>query len=337
MIRQIVARLAVAVVVLLVAVTVTFLAVYASPGSTVDLLLGENQDDPQLRAELVALLGLDRPVLVQYASYVAGLAQGDLGTSYALRRPVADVLGEQVGSTVALTAAAVGVAVVLSVSVALLTSGRGSRARHLASGVELVLLSVPSFWLGILALAVFSFQLRWFPVAGDDGWRSLVLPAVSLGLPIAGLLTQVLRQGLDRALEEPFAVTARARGLTAGAVRRRHALRHAALPGMTLAGVVVGSLLGGTVIVEQVFGRPGLGRITVDAVYAKDLPVVLGVALFAAAVFVAVSTVVDLLALLVDPRLRREPAHRRGRARSTSDTAPLSSPQHSNELLEGRA
>lgn len=333
MIRQITARLGAAVLVLLAAVTVTFVAMYAAPGSTIDLLLGENQDDPQLRAEVTTLWGLDRPLLVQYVAYVSGLFRGDLGTSYALRRPVTQVLGDQLGSTVALTAVAMVAAIALAVAVALATSGRGTAVRRIASGTELVLLSVPSFWIGILSLAVFSFQLRWFPVAGDEGWRSLVLPAASLALPIAGLLTQVLRQGLDRALEEPFAITARARGVSAGAVRRRHGLRHAALPGMTLAGVIVGSLLGGTVIVEQVFGRPGLGRITVDAVYAKDLPVVLGVGLFAAAVFVLVSTVVDLLALAVDPRLRRPRAVRGSRSTGPAKVGPTSAV----DLLEGPA
>ena len=304
MARLIAARLGTAALVLLAAVTVTFLAVYAAPGNTVDLILGEDQDNQQLRNEIIALWGLDRPILVQYVTYITGLFQGDLGISYILRKPVTDILGEQILSTVQLTAAAVALAAVLSVTISLLTSGRRGFARRIASGIELVLLSIPSFWLGIVALAIFSFQLGWFSVAGSSGLKSLVLPAAALALPIAGLLTQVLREGLDRALREPFTITARSRGISPLAVRTRHGLRHASLPGLQLAGIIVGSLLGGTVIVEQVFGRPGLGRITVDAVYGKDLPVVLGVALVAAATFVLVSTVVDVLSLLIDPRLR---------------------------------
>lgn len=310
MLRLVLARLGTAAVVLLAAVTVTFLAVYAAPGQTVDLILGEDRENAQLRAEIVALWGLDRPLLAQYALYLGGLLRGDLGTSYLLRLPVSDVIGEQLGATVALTFTAFAIAVVLAVTLALLTSGRAGVVRRLASGLELVLLSIPAFWIGIVLLAVLSFQLGWFPVSGGSGWRSSALPALALALPITGLLSQVLREGLDRAGAEPFALTARSRGVSPIAVRTRHGLRHASLPGLQIAGIVVGSLLGGTVIVEQVFGRPGLGGITVDAVYGKDLPVVLGVALVAAATFVAVSTIVDLLALLIDPRLRSGAARR---------------------------
>lgn len=304
MAKAVASRVLIGLGVLWAAITVTFLAVHAAPGNTIDVLLGENADDPQLRAEIIALFGLDRPIVIQYVDYLAGVLRGDLGISYTLRRPVADIIGEQVGATFRLTLTAFVAAAVIAVVVAVATSGRSKLPRRISSGLELVLLSVPPFWLGILGLALFSFQLRWFPVAGDDGWRSLVLPAASLALPIAAILAQVLREGLDRALEQPFALTARARGLTDGAVRARHGLRHAALPGLALAGVIVGSLLGGAVIIEEVFGRPGVGRVTVEAVFTKDLPVVLGVGLFAAAVFVLVSTLVDLLALAVDPRLR---------------------------------
>jgi len=297
-------RLATALLVLWAAVTVTFLAVHASPGNTLDIILGDLREDPQLRAETAAQWGLDRPVVVQYLDYVGGVLRGDLGTSYQLHAPVTDLIAAQAGPTVALTATAATAAVLLAGIVGTLTAGRGRIVGRAAGVVELVLVSVPPFWLGIVALAVFSFQLRLFPVAGDDGWRSLVLPALALALPIAAILTQVLREGIDRALEEPFAVTARARGLSPAAVRSRHALRHGLLPSMTLAGTVVGGLLGGTVIIEQVFGRPGLGDLTVDAVYGKDLPVVLGVGLLSALVYVVVSTIVDLLYLVVDPRLR---------------------------------
>lgn len=318
MLRLVLTRLSTSAIVLLAAVTATFLAVYASPGHTVDLLLGEDRGNERLRAEVTALWGLDRPLLVQYAAYVLGLLRGDLGTSYQLRRPVVDVLGEQLGSTVLLTFTAFGLAVAIALTVAVLTSGRGGIVRRIASGAELVLLSIPSFWIGIVLLAVFAFQLGWFSVSGGNGWRSLALPALALAIPIAGLLSQVLREGLDRALHEPFALTARSRGLSQLQVRSRHALRHASLPGLQIAGIVVGSLLGGAVIVEQVFGRPGLGGITVEAVYAKDLPVVLGVGLVAAATFVIVSTAVDLLSLVLDPRLRVAS----GRSRRAARPAP---------------
>jgi len=163
---------------------------------------------------------------------------------------------------------------------------------------------VPVFWLGILLLMAFSFRLPWFPVSGDEGWRALVLPTLTLALPTAGILAQVLREAMEKALEQPFVTTVRARGLGELALRLRHVLRHALLPAVTLGGWLVGSLLGGAVITEKVFGRPGLGTVTLNAVLSQDVPVVLAVVLLAAFVYVLVSTALDLLYLAIDPRLQ---------------------------------
>jgi peptide/nickel transport system permease protein len=168
-----------------------------------------------------------------------------------------------------------------------------------------VLVSTPPFLIGLVLLSVFSFRLGLFPVSGNRGAAALVLPAVTLALPIAGVLTQVLRDGIDRALDEPFAVTARARGLSERAVLVRHALRHALLPAVTLLGWLFGTLLGGAVIVEAVFGRSGLGQVTLQAVTSADLPVVLAVVVFSAFVYVLLNTAADLAYLIIDPRLRR--------------------------------
>lgn len=300
-------RVLTALVVLWAAVTVTFFALHAAPGTALDVILGDLRDDPQLRVETAARWGFDRPLLAQYLDYLGGVVRGDLGVSYQTHVPVTDLIGGQLGPTVALTGTAATAALLLAGVIGVLTAGHGRITGRVASAVELVLVSVPPFWLGIVGLAVFSFHLRLLPVAGAEGWRSLVLPALTLALPIAAILAQVLREGINRALEEPFAVTARARGLSPSAVRVHHALRHGVLPSMTLAGTIVGGLLGGTVIIEQVFGRPGLGDLTVQAVYAQDLPVVLGVGLLSALVYVVVSTVVDLLYLVIDPRLRAAP------------------------------
>jgi len=178
--------------------------------------------------------------------------------------------------------------------------------RRLASGLELVLASTPSFWLGIVLLFVFSFTLRWFPVAGDRNFSALVLPALSLGLAQGAVVSQVLRRGLEDALDQPFSLTLRAWGIGNLQIRLRHALRHAALPAVTLTGWLVGGLLSGAVITEQVFSRPGLGKVTVDAVLGKDLPVVLAVAILSALIYVVMSTLVDILYLLLDPRLRHQ-------------------------------
>jgi peptide/nickel transport system permease protein len=170
--------------------------------------------------------------------------------------------------------------------------------------VELVFASTPVFWLGILLLMAFSFTLPWFPVSGDAGPAALVLPAVTLALPTAGLLAQVLREAMEKTLEQPFVVTVRARGLGEWRVRTRHVLRHAALPVMTLGGWIIGGLLGGAVITEKVFGRPGLGTVTLNAVLSHDVPIVLAVVLLAAFVHVAASTLLDLLHVWIDPRMK---------------------------------
>jgi peptide/nickel transport system permease protein len=197
------------------------------------------------------------------------------------------------------------VAIVFAVGSAVLTAGK-KLPRSIAAGTELVLISTPSFWLGIVLLFVFSFTLKLFPVSGDRNFAALVLPALSLGLSLGAVIGQVLREGLERALEEPFALTVRSWGTSNLVLRLRHGLRHASLPAVTLTGWLIGGLLSGAVITEAVFGRPGLGRITVDAVLYHDLPVVLAVAIFSAFIYVVMSTIVDVLYLLIDPRLRTE-------------------------------
>ncbi|GGN30638.1 peptide/nickel transport system permease protein [Actinoplanes campanulatus] len=303
MIRAIARRAGSGLVVLWAAATAAYLALLAAPGDTVDSIIGDGADRPQIRAQIIAEWNLDRPAVVQYLDYLWRAAQGDLGRSYLLQRPVRDVIGDQLAPTLKLAVAAAVFGVVLALILAVVTRGRW--ARRASSTAELVLVSTPPFLIGIVLLSVFSFRFGMFPVSGDRGWAALVLPAVTLGLPIAGVLAQVLRDGLDRALDEPFAVTARARGLTERSVLLRHGLRHSLLPAVTLLGWLSGVLIGGSVIIEQVFGRPGLGQVTLQAVSSSDMPVVLAVVVLAAAFFVVINTAADLAYLLIDPRLRR--------------------------------
>ncbi|MGC4990054.1 ABC transporter permease [Nocardia salmonicida] len=303
--KRIVLRLITGLGVLWGATTLSFLGVRLAPGDTVDVLLGEQQRTPEVEAAIRAEWGLDSPAVVQYARYLWNVAHGDFGRSYVLQRPVSEIISSQAGPTVALTGAALLVALVFAVVVATSTAQR-RRSRAIANAVELALVSTPSFWLGIVLLSVFSFQLKIFPVAANKGLSALVLPALALGLSLGAVISQVLRDGLERALDEPFAVTVRSWSVSESALRLRHGLRHASLPAVTLTGWLVGGLLGGAVIIEEVFGRPGLGRVTVEAVLAQDLPVVLAVAILSAFVYVVISTLVDLLYLWLDPRLRRD-------------------------------
>jgi peptide/nickel transport system permease protein len=300
---RIASRLLTSLIVAWASVTSAFLALHALPGRIEDIIAGD-VDYPGLREAIAAEWGLDRSLFEQYAAFVSRIASGDLGTSYVLRQPVTEIVGSQLWPTVQLALSAGVLAVVLAVSVALLTAGRGRRSRKLASLLELVLASTPVFWIGILLLMLFSFTLRWFPVSGASGWTSLVLPAVALALPTAGLLAQVLREAIEKTLDQPFVTTIRARGVGEFAIRARHVLRHALLPAVTLGGWLIGGLLGGAVITEKVFGRPGLGSVTLGAVLTHDVPVVLAVVLLAAFIHVAASTLLDILYLLIDPRLR---------------------------------
>lgn len=300
---QILLRIGSGLLVLWAAVTLSFVSVHLAPGDIVSLLIGEQLRTPEIEAAIRAEWGLDEPLLSQYFSYLYKILHGDFGRSYILQTDVSQLVLSQILPTLKLTAAALAVAIVFAIGSAVLTAGK-RLPRAVAAGLELVLISTPSFWLGILLLFVFSFTLKLFPVSGDRNLSALVLPALSLGLSLGAVVGQVLREGLERALEEPFALTVRSWGVGNFVLKLRHGLRHAALPAVTLAGWLVGSLLSGAVITESVFGRPGLGRITVDAVLSHDLPVVLAVAILSAFIYVVLSTLVDVLYLLLDPRLR---------------------------------
>jgi peptide/nickel transport system permease protein len=187
--------------------------------------------------------------------------------------------------------------------VAILSAQRAAWIRSIVSGIEVVFAATPTFIIGFALLIVFSFTLRWFPIGGNQGPAALVLPALTLALAVFGTLSQVLRNELEDVLEQPFILTARSRGMRDLAVRIRHALRHAAIPVMTMSGFVVAALLGGSVVVETLFSRQGIGSLTLASVYNKDLPVILGIVLLSAAVYVVVNLVIDLLYTLIDPKV----------------------------------
>lgn len=300
---RILRRLLSGALVLWAAVTLSFISVHLAPGDIVSLLMGEQVQTPAIEAAIRAEWGLDQPLYRQYLHYLWRVLHGDFGRSYMLNTDVSSLVLSQLWPTLKLTGLALVFSLIFAVLMAVTTAHR-RLGQRIAGSVELVLASTPSFWLGIVLLFIFSFTLRWFPVAGDRSFSSLVLPALSLGLSLGAVVSQVLRRGLEDALDQPFMLTLRAWGLPDTTLRLRHALRHAALPAVTLTGWLIGGLLSGAVITEQVFGRPGLGKITVDAVLGKDLPVVLAVAIFSALVYVVLSTLVDILYLFIDPRLR---------------------------------
>ena len=298
-------RLLAGVLVLWGAATLTFLALHLIPGDEVDAILGPSLTvTPQLRAQVAAEYGLDHPLIVQYLDYVGRLLRGDLGRSYQRDMPVSRLLAEQVGPTVQLALAAAVTGFLVAILAVLITAGSGRFGRWLASVLELLAVSVPSFWLGLVLLTFFSFKFAIFPSVGASGPVGLVLPTLTLALPLGGILAQVIRQELELAGGRPFALSVRARGISEFRLVLRHTLRHAITPVVTLSAWVIGSLIGGTVLVENIFARPGIGRVLVSAVASRDTPVVTAIVLLSAVAFVVVNTVVDLLYPVIDPRLR---------------------------------
>ncbi|BBG03219.1 MULTISPECIES: ABC transporter permease [Pseudonocardia] len=301
-------RLGLAAVVAWAAWTVSFVVLYLLPGDPVATMAAGAGDGEQLGPaeldELRARYGLDQPLIVQYVTKLLAAVQGDLGTSFATGQPVRSAIAEALPPTLQMAGAALLVAIVGGTAVAVAaTWTRRPWLRQVLAGLPSLAVSLPVFWIGLMLVQLFSFRLGWLPSVGDRGVAALVLPAITLGLPTGALIAQVLAKSLGQTLEAPFVTTARAKGVGPAAVHLRHALGNAVIPALTVLGYVVGNVLAGAVVVETVFTRPGLGRLTVASVGVQDIPVVQGVVLFAALTFVVVNLLVDLAYPLLDPRV----------------------------------
>ena len=284
------------------------------PGDAVTSLVGpDSSASPERLAELRRLLGLDQPLTVQLGRYFVGLLHGELGTSLRTGRPVAADLVLRGPVTLELALLSITVAVALAIPLAVAAAGQpGSRLDQLLGGLSTVLMSLPHFWLALLLVLLLSLRLGFLPPAG---WvpagesllqhlRHLALPVTTLGLLLAAPLWRVGRATVATVLGRDYIRTARAKGLTERAVLYRHALRNAALPIITTIGLQLGNLLGGAVIVEQVFGLPGVGRLAVEGINLRDYPVVQGATLAIGTAVILVNLLVDALYALLDPRLR---------------------------------
>jgi peptide/nickel transport system permease protein len=285
--------------------TAIFFGIRMIPGDPAEAIMGGpgSQASAEALAQARADYGLDQPLYVQYFGQLWRLATGDLGTSYSLKIPVAEVLGELVPPTLVLAVLALLVAWALALVVAVLSTRSGALGSALASGLEIVSAAVPHFWLASVLIMLFATALGWLPPVSTTAPAGLVLPVATLALPLAGFLGQVMRDTLNAAHRSPFALSARARGESETGVLLRHSLRHAALPGIALSGWAFGSLLSGAVVVESIFARPGLGRSLLSAVTARDIPMVTGVALLSAAAYVVIMALSDLAERLADPRM----------------------------------
>ncbi|HWP77959.1 MAG TPA: nickel ABC transporter permease [Methylomirabilota bacterium] len=301
-----VGRRILAVVPVLFGVTLAvFSMLFLVPGDPVKIMLAEFVTTPDQIAQMRAQLHLDEPVLKQYGRFVTNALRGDLGVSIRSRRPVAAEITENIGSTGQLALASMLVAIGLGVPLGLLAAlGRNSWLDVVAMVVALLGVAMPSFWLGFLLIFVFSLHLGWLPATGGGDLPHLVMPAVALGMIAAAIIARLTRSSMLEVLGQDYVRTARAKGLGRASVIVRHALRNALIPVVTVFGLQFGNLLAGAVIVETVFSRPGLGRLIVGGILAKDFPLVQGTVLFVAAAYVLINVVVDVAYAYVDPRIR---------------------------------
>ena len=301
-------RLAGAVFVLWAVATLTFFAVRLIPGDPAQAILGGpgSQTSPEALAAVRAEYGLDQPIWVQYLQQLGRLATGDLGRSYGLNQDVGPLVLAQLGGTLVLAVTSLAVAWVLALALATWSTGRGRLARRIGSGLEIVAAALPHFWLATVLIVLFSVWLGVLPPISTSDARGLVLPVLTLAVPLAGFLGQVMRESLLTALESPFVLSARARGESERGVFWRHALRHAALPAISLSGWAFGSLISGAVVVETIFARPGLGRTLLTAVTVRDVPVVVGVVMVVAVAYILMTIATDVASRIADPRPRTE-------------------------------
>lgn len=301
--RYILQRILLVIPVLIGVSIAAFAMSHLVPGDPVSVMLGDRataEDSARLRAEL----GLDDPLIVQYGRYLRDAVSGDLGTSIRSGQPVLTEIWARFPSTLELTVAACITSAVLGITlgVTAAVSKRGS----VDAGImlfALVGISMPTFWSGILLILFFGLKLGWLPIAGT-GPIALILPTIALAAPAAAVLARVTRSSVLEVVNQDFVRTARAKGLTDRIVVLRHVLRNALVPVITIVGLQFGGLLGGAVIVESVFSRPGLGRYTITAIESRDFPQIQGIVLFTAAIYVFINLIIDLLYAGIDPRIR---------------------------------
>ncbi|MGJ8569197.1 MAG: ABC transporter permease [Hoeflea sp.] len=298
---------------LVAASLVIFLVMEVVPGDPASFMMGLNAD-PQAVAALRSQLGLDEPLPLRYIGWVTGLLQGDFGISYTYRVPVSELIAERVMISLPLTLYALALSTLIAFPAGILAASRRNSAADLSvMGATQLGVAIPNFWFAMILVLVFAVNLRWFSAGGFPGWeagffpaiKALTLPAIALALPQASILARVMRSSLIDTLDEDFMRTARAKGLSRGQALRRHALRNALIPVLTIIGLQFSFLLAGGIIIENVFYLPGLGRLAFQAITQRDLIVVRSVVILLVFSVIVVTFLVDLAYAAADPRLRR--------------------------------
>jgi peptide/nickel transport system permease protein len=311
MLTYLIRRLIFAVVVIVGVATISFALLHLIPGSPVDAILG-TEATPESRAALEQQLGLDKPVVVQYANWWGQVLRGDMGDSVMVKQPVTSLIRERLPVTIPLALLSMLIALVIAIPAGIISAiRRNTWIDGVVSVIAFAGLSIPGFWLGTLLILGFSVRWRIFPPGGYvsitndpvDGLRHLILPAIALGATFAAVLTRMIRSSMLEVLGADYIRTARAKGQTEQRVLFSHALRNALIPAITIIGVQVGILLSGALIIEQIFSLPGIGRLTVQAVLDRDIPLLQGCMITIALIFVVVNLLTDLLYVYLDPRI----------------------------------
>jgi len=304
MIRVIVKRLLVGVFVMWGAASLIFVIVRVAPGDPASLLLGPDAEPEQVR-ELTARLGLDQPLVVQYVHYLGDVVRLRFGDSYLFNRPAMAEVFERLPATAELMLASTTIAVVLGLGLGLLAGGRpGGALDRVVSACTIALQSFPTFWIGIMFILIFALSLRLLPSAGAGTPEHLILPAVTLALPFTATVARLTRSSVAETMREPYIQTARSKGLTERQVLLGHSLRNSLIPVVTIVGLHMGGLMGGAVVVENVFAWPGVGTLVVDAVANRDYTVVQAATFLVAGIVMAFNLVADLAYSQLDPRIR---------------------------------
>jgi peptide/nickel transport system permease protein len=305
-IRFLIRRLLLTLPVLLGVATLVFSLIHLVPGDPVQAMLGESAS-PQDIAAMRTRLGLDRPLLVQYGAFLKGIASGDLGTSLRTNRAVVSDIAERMPATFELAAAAMLAAILIALPLGIIAAVRaGTRVDHAATTLALVGISMPTFWLGPLLAIVFSVYLGWLPVSGRGTLANIVLPAITLGAPLAAVLARITRASVLEELRELYVLAARARGVSRARAVLRHAFRNSLIPIVTVLGLQFGAVLTGAVITETIFAWPGVGRLLIQSINFRDYPEVQGCILLIAVTYVSMNLLVDLAYGFLDPRIRYE-------------------------------
>jgi ABC-type dipeptide/oligopeptide/nickel transport system permease component len=288
--------------------TLVFVVLQVIPGDPVNLMLAGVPASQEVRERERERLGLNKPVLERYGSFLVRAVQGDLGDSFRARRPVTDMIAEQMGPTIQLALGGLAVGLVVGITLGVAAGVRpDSWIDSACMALAMVGVSLPSFWIGMVLIYVFGTVLMWVPITGR-GLDALVLPSITVGLFIAGGFARLVRSSIIEAMGQDYIRTARAKGLPPAAVVMRHALRNALIPPVTLLGVQFALLIGGAVVTENVFARPGLGTMLVEAVLTKDMPLVQALIVYKTAAYVVINTGIDMLYGIIDPRVRMERA-----------------------------